>query len=339
LLRAIRSNALAVAGLSDAYSVVVLTGSGSSGNEAVLSSAVSPGEKVLALASGEFGQRLGEISRIYNPDTQVQTHGWGEAIDLVRLEETLRSQRIDWVTMVHHETSTGVLNPVAAVGALCKRYGARLFVDAVSSFSADPLDMEAANITFMSTSSGKAIGTYPGLALVFGRREAFCALEHQPVRNYYLSLWRHYTFMEEKAQTPTTPAVPLFLALNRALELVLAEGVDARYGRHAALASYVRRELRLRGLTLFGESLVMSNAVTSVCLPEGVDFEALRQMLRQDGYVIYGGKGPLANKIIQISTIGYLDRAVLDGFFVAFDRAIGTLLGEQESLSRMRAAG
>ncbi|MFT7580256.1 MAG: 2-aminoethylphosphonate-pyruvate transaminase, partial [Myxococcota bacterium] len=180
-------NALAVCDADPAmYGAVVVTGSGTAGNEAVLSSVVGPDETVLVLTNGEFGERLANISKIYN-DTVVIDHAWGEPLDLERLVTELHGRSVGLVAMVHHETSTGVLNPVEAIGEICELHGVRLFADMVSSYSADPVDLSSGAITFMTTSSGKAIAAYPGLALVIGRRDAFEALASLPVTNHYLS--------------------------------------------------------------------------------------------------------------------------------------------------------
>ena len=307
LLKNIRHNCLKNMNLpEDSYAMVVITGSGSAANEAVICSAIQPDDDVLSLATGEFGRRLGDISAIYNPKTVLHAQDWGTALDLVWVEQYLASHHVDWITMVHNETSTGELQPVKEVGALCKKYGAKLFVDAVSSFMVDPLDLEACNITFMSTSSGKAIGMAPGLSLVVGRTEAFEALMHYPVRNYYLSLARHYDFFTKKLQTPNTPAIALFIALNEALKMIAEEGIEARLQFQAQKADCFRSGIQALGLSLLHPDHVLSNAVSSIVLPSGVSFAELREALRTRNFIVYGGKGPLADKIFQVSTMGHV---------------------------------
>ncbi|MBO4350747.1 MAG: alanine--glyoxylate aminotransferase family protein [Proteobacteria bacterium] len=323
LLTAIRRNCLEVMNLSEKeYSLVVITGSGSAGNEAVISSAIQPHDHVLSLATGEFGQRLGQISSIYNPNTTIHRQDWATPLDLAKVEELLKKQHFDWVTMVHNETSTGELQPVYEVGQLCKKYGAKLFVDAVSSFMADPLDLKACNVTFMNTSSGKAIGMGPGLALVVGRIDEFEKLSSYPVRNYYLSLARHYDFYKNKLQTPNTPAISLFFALNEAFKIIIEEGAQNRLQYQALKARTLRTSLLEKGLRIYRPDHVLSNAVTSVCLPEHMDFDTLRQALRDRGFIVYGGKGPLANKIFQISTMGYVDCSDVNDLVEAIHEAI-----------------
>lgn len=287
--------------------MVVITGSGSSANESVLCSAIRPEDSVLSLATGEFGRRLGDISSIYNPNTTIHMQDWGTPLDLNEVEKYLSQNHVDWVTMVHNETSTGELQPVKQVGALCKKYGARLFVDAVSSFMADPLDLDECNVTFMSTSSGKAIGMGPGLSLVVGRIDEFEKLTTYPVRNYYLSLARHYTFLVNKKQTPNTPGIALFLAMNEAFKIIIEEGVQNRLQYQSLKARTFRNGLKEIGLNLLHPDHVLSNAVSTILLPEHVVFAELREALRERGFIVYGGKGPLADKIFQVSTMGYVD--------------------------------
>ena len=305
LLLNIKKNCLSLMRLDpEIYSMVVITGSGSAANEAVICSALQPQDHILSLVTGEFGRRLSEISAIYNPNTDALVQDWATPLDLEKVEQMLKDGHYDWVTMVHHETSTGELQPVKAVGALCKKYGAKLFVDAVSSFMVDPLDLNECNITFMSTSSGKGIGMGPGLSLVVGRIAEFEKLSTYPVRNYYLSLARHYNFYINKLQTPNTPGITLFIALNEALKIITEEGVDNRYQFQAHKARYFRDGLKSLGLRLLHPDHVLSNAVSSICLPDSMSFATLRNHLRERGFIVYGGKGPLADKIFQVSTMG-----------------------------------
>jgi len=315
LLREIRRHCLELMTLPEEdYRLVVVTGSGSAANESVLCSAIGAHEVVLSLETGEFGRRLGEVSSVYNPETIFHKQAWGTTLDLEAVASILETRHVDWVTMVHHETSTGELQPVREVGALCKRYGVRLFVDAVSSFMADPLDLASCHVTMMTTSSGKALGMPPGIALVVGEKSAFEHLQTLPVRNHYLNLARHYEFLEKLSQTPNTPSIALFVALHEALLAIREDSVAARYAAHAQRAEHLRAGLRGMGLKLLRQDAVLSNAVSSIVLPAGVSFEALRDQLRQRGFIVYGGKGPLKDVIFQVSTMGDIDAEDIDGF-------------------------
>ncbi len=267
------------------------------------------------LANGEFGERLAALSRLYHPNTHCILHDWATPIDLARVEHHLQHNPTALVAMVHHETSSGMLNPVEAVGKMAARAGARFFVDAVSSFTADPLDLKAAHIDLMSTSAGKAIGSYPGLSIVIGTHEVFQACAAYAPRSQYLNLHRYYDFAQRVRQTPNTPAVPLFLALNRALELALEEGIPTRHARFRSRNLSIRARLASLGLRPLLPDEHNSSTLTSVFLPEGVAFEPLRQSLRAAGFVMYEGKGPLRNRIFQVSALGVLSDDTLDAFF------------------------
>jgi len=324
LLEAVQGNALAVAGADpDRFAALVITGSGTAANEAVLCSAVHAGGRVLVPSTGEFGERLARISRCH-ATTVVLQQSWGSPMDLVRLERAMQDRRPTLVAMVHHETSTGVLNPVEEVGALCRRFGAGLFVDMVSSFSADPLDLEAAGVTFATTSSGKAIASHPGLGLVIGRRRALENLPARPAASHYLDLRRYFEFATTRRQTPNTPAVPLVRALGRALELALEEGLTARQRRLNRLAAHVREKLGACGLRALVEGQPRSCVLTSALVPPGVTYDELADGLRQRGFVIYGGKGSLEGRIFQVCTIGEITENDIDAFFDALLEVVPT---------------
>lgn len=327
LLGQVISRILRVAEVDPArWSAVVMTGSGTAANEAVLSSAVDGTTPVVVLENGEFGGRLRVISEVYNPNTVGYRAAWGTRFDLDEVARLLREVKPALVAMVQHETSTGMLNPVAEVGRLCREVGAKLFVDAVSSFSADALDLEASGVTFVSTSSGKALGCYPGLSIVIGRHAEFEAIADRPSRVHYLDLGRYYRFARDKSQTPNTPAVPLLLALDQALELVLREGLVARRERFETLSRIVRDRLRALGLELLlDDDAPRSNVLTTALLPSHIDYEGFRTSLKAHGFVTYGGKGPLEGRAFQVSTVGAVDSDVLEALFQAIDATLSTL--------------
>jgi 2-aminoethylphosphonate-pyruvate transaminase len=324
LLVSLTGGLLEVAALSPStHAAVVVTGSGSAGNEAVLGSAVPEGGRVLVVSNGEFGERLAKTAAHLHGHVTHLAFDWAEPIDLARVERALSEGPFSLVAMVHHETSTGMLNPVVEVARRCEEAGTRLFVDAVSSFAADPLEIDVAGIAFVVTSAGKALSAYPGLSVVFGRHEDFQALDGIRAKSQYLDLGRHYRMARDYRQTPNTPAVPLFLALDQAVRVVLDEGVERRMARLAAHQAFVRAELRALGLELLlPDSVSASNVLTTAYLPDDVGYERLRHELRARGYVVYGGKGPLADRVIQVSALGTVDRETLATFFVVLADAL-----------------
>jgi 2-aminoethylphosphonate-pyruvate transaminase len=291
---------------SGTYTNVILTGSGTAANEALLSS-YGPNKRLLIISNGEFGNRLIDIARCHRLDVTPLEFGWMQPVDLTSIEASLASGRFDALMMVHHETSTGMLNPIYEVGKLAKAYGADFLVDAVSSIGAEYLDLEEANITFCTASANKAIASLPGLAFVCGKREAFAALDRTAARTRYLDLYRHYEFEELHFQTPNTPAVSLFYALETALDELLADGIEARMDHCAKLAGIIRNRLKQLSMQFVIPEEHMSRVLTTVYYPDGVNAETFHKFVKEQNFVIYRGKGPLLGKAFQIANIGHVE--------------------------------
>jgi 2-aminoethylphosphonate-pyruvate transaminase len=288
------------------YQSVIISGSGTAANEAVLSSIVGK-KRILILSNGEFGERLIEISRLHNPYTLALRHPWGETLDLTRLETSLKKEKVDIIAVVHHETSTGMLNPIKQIGALAKKYKKTFMVDAVSSAGAERIDIERCNISFITTSASKAIGSLPGVSIVVGKKEGFEKLKGIPARTVYLDLYKFYRFATEYTQTPNTPAVQSFFALDRALTNIIERSED-HYAHVKEMAAFCRKGLQRLGLRFLLDEKDMCSALTNVLSPEYVDVDLLKQHLKKRNIVIYDGKGALKKKVFQVSIIGNLDR-------------------------------
>ena len=287
------------------YRAVVITGSGTAANEAILSSVVGDGA-VLILSNGEFGGRLHKTSVIHNKNTHLIEMPWGTAFDIPKIATYLSKHKIDVVAMVHHETCSGMLNPLTQIGALVKASGALFVVDGVSSVGAEVIDMEACNIAFVSSSSSKALGSYPGLSFVVGRKRQFKRLKHHAAKTTYLNLATFYAFLKSHSQTPNTPAVPLFFALEQALTDILSEGVLKRHARIKARADLLRNGMRRLNLDFLVDEADMCSVLTTVQVPESVSVHDLRARLRDHSIIIYEGKGCFAGKVFQVGNIGEL---------------------------------
>ncbi len=318
LLRATEDALLQIAGLDPSrHAAVLLTGSGTAANEAVFASHRPLSGTTLVLTNGEFGERLATLARYHHARVETLSAPWGAPLDLGALSARLARGDVTFVAMVHHETSTGMLLPVEEVGALCRAHGIALFVDAVSSFSADPLDIASWGVTWASTSAGKALAAYPGVSVVFGSHESFTSLARFEASSHYLNLARHYEAARTCSQTPHTPAVPLVSALWAAARLVLEEGVEERMNalrRRQRILEQAAWTLGIR--TLLPPTAPRSRVLTTFLLPKGVSFDWLRDALRARGFVVYGGKGPLAGRVFQVSTIN-VSEEVLQAFVLA----------------------
>jgi len=287
------------------YRAVVITGSGTAANESMLSSVVGD-KNILILSNGEFGERLHKISSVHNTKTHLLNFAWGESFDLEKIETYLKQHDIDVVAMAHHETSSGMLNPLEEIGALCKAHSALFIVDCVSSAGAEVIDMEKCHIAFCSSSSSKAIGSYSGLSFVVGRTDRFEDLKNLPVKTVYLNLYNFYSFIKNHSQTPNTPAVHLFFALEVALENILNEGVENRFANLRRKANRLRQGMRDLNLTFLLDQNKMSSILTTVYVPSSINVSDLREHLREQSIIIYEGKGCFKGKVFQVGNIGEL---------------------------------
>jgi 2-aminoethylphosphonate-pyruvate transaminase len=303
------------------YTTVIITGSGSAANEAVLGTA-GVGKHLLVISNGEFGDRLIELAEHLELECTPLRLRWGQPIPLPEVEELLRRQEIDVVCMVHHETSTGMLNPLPPVAALAKRYHKELYVDAVSSVGAVSIEVEDNEVTFCTGSSNKAIASVPGLAFICGKRAAFDALKTVRSSSMYLDLYRHFVYNDQKYQTPNTPAVNLFFALESALNEILDGGISRAFEKYGRLAAQLRDGLKRLGLRFFIAEEFMAPVLTTVELPAGFGAEAFHDQLKRLGYVTYQGKGILQDRVFQVANIGDLKPQQVDRFLKALARVI-----------------
>lgn len=307
LLRSVERKLLQVHGIDSLaeYRAVVITGSGTAANEAIMSSVVGE-QRILVLSNGEFGDRLERMSRVLNKNTSVLNFGWGKHLDLAQIDAYLREHRVDIVSMVHHETSSGMLNSLEGVGAIAKARWAMLLVDCVSSTGAAPIDLAKCHISFCSGSSSKALGSYPGLSFVIGKVEAFERLKHLSPKSTYLDLYRTYRFTVDHSQTPNTPAVPLLFALEQALANILERGVAKHLEEIQYRATALRRGMSALGLKFLLAEENMCAALTAVHVPYGVDVAELQRKLREESIIIYAGKGRFKDTTFQVGNIGEL---------------------------------
>jgi 2-aminoethylphosphonate-pyruvate transaminase len=292
------------------YYPLLVTGSGTAANETVLSS-FEKKQRVLVLCNGEFGERLYTISKLYNSKTYKLAFQWAEQIDIKKVEKQLQSRKVDIIVMVHHETSTGMLNPVSEIGKLTRKYNIDFFVDAISSATAERIDIEKWNITFCTTTSGKAISSLPGIGIIISKVSSLEELKQNTKRNIYLNLYNLYHYSKTVKQTPNTPAVHLFAALDQALSNIVTVGVQQNRKIILERAFFLRDRMKKLGfIFLLDESKgnTMSSVLTTVMLPSHLSADYLKQKLKDRRIVIYNGKGPLLDRVFQVANIGNLTK-------------------------------
>lgn len=289
----------------DGYYPVIITGSGTAANEAILSSVVGK-RHILILSNGEFGERLVGISKIHNKHTHHLAFAWGELIDPLVVEKYIQTHPVDIIMMVHHETSTSMLNPVGKIGKIAKKHGIIFIVDAVSSAGIEEIPFKKWHIDFCSSSAGKAIGAFPGISFVIGKEKSFEALQSIPAKTMYLNLYNFYSYSKRFLQTPNTPAVQLFFALEQALANILHQGVAKRQRSIQKMNFKIREGLTKLGFQFFVDEKHMSSFLATVLIPPSLSMVEFQQKLRDNHIIIYNGKGPIKDKVFQVGGIGEL---------------------------------
>lgn len=282
------------------WSAVLMTGSGTAAVESMIAALVPESGKLLVIENGVYGERITQIATQYRIAHDVLKHDWMQAPDLARIAEKLDADRaITHVAVIHHETTTGRLNDLDALAAVCRARGVRMLVDGVSSFGAEAIDFAGGDIDALAATANKCLHGVPGAAFVIVRRRALASAAS---RTYYLDLGR-LAKLQDARNTPFTPSVHAYYALVEALrEFDEAGGWRARHVRYAALAEQVRAGLAARGMPPVlpeGESSVVLRAYR---LPAGVTYEQLHDGLKARGFVIYAGQGGLSSALFRIST-------------------------------------
>jgi 2-aminoethylphosphonate-pyruvate transaminase len=314
-----RQRLLAVYALDPAvWTAVLLTGSGTAAVESMVAALVPESGRLLILENGVYGERIAQICAQYRIAHERIVGDWLQPLDFnavaARLDAPAET-RFTHVAVVHHETTTGRLNDLAALGALCRARGLQLIVDGVSSYGAEAIAFSDASLAAVSGAANKCLHGVPGVAFVIARRSA---VARAVSRTYYLGLAR-LASLQDQRNTPFTPAVHAYYALVEALREFADEGGRAaRHRRYDLLAEQVRA-----GLASLGVEAQLSSAESSVVLrayrlPAGLTYEVLHDALKRAGFVIYAGQGGLSRTLFRISTMGDLSAADMDRLLGAF---------------------
>lgn len=305
--------------------VFTLTSSGTGGLEAAIVNVLAPGEKVLSLSVGSFGERFQKICKTYGIEFEAINYPAGKGIDAKQVAEALakdKDKKIKAVLLQQNETSTAVLNDVKAVAAEVKKHGALVIVDAVSGFLAAPLEMDAWGLDVVVSGSQKAFMSAPGLAFVAVSARAYEKIDKNPTPRFYFDLRLSKKFFET-GETPWTPAVATAQSVHTALMILKEEGAESIFARHARLRNAVRAGVRALGFGLLADDSVASPAVTAIVPTADVDAEKFRALVRNEfGVVLAGGQGDLKGKIFRIGHLGYVTELDIISAFAAMEMAL-----------------
>jgi aspartate aminotransferase-like enzyme len=299
--------------------VAVLAGSGTLGMDAAARSLLD-GDPAVAVDGGKFGNRFANLADRYG-EAHVLDVPWGEAPDLDALEDLVADVEPKAVFLTHNETSTGVENPLDEIATIAQDHGALVVADAITSMGSMPVPVDEWGVDVAVVGSQKCFGAPAGLAFVSASDRAREAMYDD--KGFYLNLPKHLDRWEDEAQTPFTPAIPLHLATVEALNVILDEGLQARFERVARQAEALRAGLEAMGLDLFTEAGVRSATVTAVEYPEGVGDADVRGHLKEDhGVLVAGGQRHVSGEIFRVGHMGSASFEELAGFLSALEEVL-----------------
>jgi len=287
--------------------VLLLTCSGTGGLEAAIVNTLSPGDKVLSISNGFFGDRFAEIAEQYGAEVSRLAIEWGKPVYPEAVAKVLKADKnIKAVLVTHNESSTGVTNDIRETSAVVKDLDKLLLVDAVSSLGSIDLPVDLWHCDVVVTASQKGWMVPPGLAMVSVNKNAWQAYNKAKMPRYYFDFGKAKNYLE-RGQTPWTPAISVCYALDATLDLMLSEGLTNIFARHARVARIAREGINSLGLSLFPQKDCASNTVTAVNAPDKVNISKLIQILRDEyDVVIAGGQQKLSGKIFRIGHLGFV---------------------------------
>jgi len=300
---------------ADGGTSLLLNGTATMGMEAAVANLVEPDDEVVALVNGKFGRRFARIADRHARCTRVEAD-WGTSVDLEAVEAAITDETAV-VTMVHNETSTGLLNPVAEVGALAREHDAQFVVDGVTSIGGDEFRLEDWHVDVAVTDAQKALAAPPGISAMYLTERAIAAVDGDAAPFYEDLDWHLRKAADH--QTPFTSAVPLFRAMAEAVEQIVEEGMPDRIRRHRRQARAFGEGFTAMGLERFPEATGptgLSNTLTAIALPETVraDPDAFFDAVAERNVSISGGQAHLGGEIFRVSNMGNLaDDQILRG--------------------------
>lgn len=305
------------------HEAILVTGSGTSAMEMAVISSVREDREILVINNGVYGDRLRKIAESHRiPVTEV-VGDWFTPIDVVEIEKALAANpKIDAIAAVHHETTTGVINPIKAIGDIAQKAGVLFVVDSISGTAIESQDLGEVAADIICGTANKGLHGLPGMSFILASQAAVYRLYEVPSRSLYLNA-ATYLDGQRRGNVPFTPAVQVCFAFDEAIkEYREAGGFEARAQLYRDRATLVRNGFEKLGLTMPVAEEYRSNTVNLLRLPEGVTYDTLHDELKKRGYVIYAGQGKLAEEYFRICTMGELSFDTLERLLVDLDEVL-----------------
>jgi 2-aminoethylphosphonate-pyruvate transaminase len=304
------------------YTTVLFGGSGTAAVESILSSVIDQ-DVVVIINNGAYGKRMCEIADTYRLNVAEFISPSDSPVDLSDLEALIEhsSRKISHLAVVHHETTTGLLNDIQSIGDLCRRHRIDMIVDAMSSYAAIPIEMKQMNISYLAASSNKNLQGMAGISFVIADTRKLDSMKNKPPRSYYLDLYAQYKHFSETFQMRFTPPVQTFYALKQAIVELKEEGVKERYARYTRSWEVLIRGIARLGLKHLVDENHHSKIITSILEPDcdTYSFREMHDYLYGKGFTIYPGK---LNKLntFRIANIGDITYKDIEAFLELLER-------------------
>ena len=322
LMANIRRKLLLAFDVEKSFHPVLISGSGTAALEMAVSSCLSKGRSMLIIENGVYGERIAKMVHCRGFKKHSLHWKWGQPPNLEQVESAIKSHpEIEVIAMVHHETTTGLLNPINEVGLLARQYGKRFLVDCISSLAGDEIDLNGWGLDFCVGTANKCLQGLPGVSFVLFRSEETERLSQTPSPSLYLNLYENYKSQEDRVPL-FTPAVQLHYALEESLSELIEETVSTRIQRYKNSAQLLRDGFENLGLEFFIPRNLFSNCLTSLKLPPGISYDDLHTGLRKKGFVIYAGQGNLRDDIFRIANIGNIQLEEFERFLGALEECL-----------------
>lgn len=325
MMKSLRNDLLKVVHApADRYTAILFCGSGTINIDICLNSLLPAGKKALIINNGAYSARAVEVCCYYGlPHTDMQCSIYAPA-PLDEVERALQNDPdIALVYTTHHETGTGLLNPIREIGALAHRYGAVFVTDTTSSLGMIPLDMEQDNVDFCMASAQKGLMAMTGLSFIIGNEEIIRRSKEYPKRSYYCNLYLQYDFFERTGEMHFTPPVQTIYATRQAIDEYFALGEEAKFARHRRVFETLHKGLEQLGFRNVIKREWQSGLVVSVIYPDDPhwSFERIHDYCYERGFTIYPGKISTTNTF-RLCALGAIDREDIENFFVVLREAL-----------------
>src|SRR5688572_2941190 len=297
------------------YIAAIFTASGTGGLEAAITSAVPKGKKILVVDNGAYGARMANIASTFGIDVVSYKLAYGDYPDVNHIEKLLKENKdVSHLAIVHHETTTGMLNPVQEICDVAKKYGVEVIVDCMSSYAGIPIDIKNWGAGYLISSSNKCIQGMPGMVFVIFKRQLLDQLKNQK-RSFYFDLYSQYVGFEKTGQMQFTPPVQVAYALRQAIDEYFEEGESKRWSRYEENWKTLCAGLKKLGCEFLLPDQYQSKILLAIKEPSGstYNFDAMHDYLYKRGFTIYPGKGA-KEATFRLSVLGDLYKKDIENF-------------------------